>query len=67
MNYQSVKESSRKRGAFQLNPNKPLPILKRISNYEYNEADYLGKGSFAKVYKGINKHTSTNFIIKMRL
>jgi hypothetical protein len=66
MNYQSVKESTRKSGAFQINVSKPFPILKRISNYEYNEADYLGKGSFAKVYKGINKQTSINIVIQMK-
>jgi hypothetical protein len=63
MNYHSVKESTRKNIPFHISNNKPLPSIKRIANYEYNEADYIGKGSFAKVYKGINKHTSINIHI----
>lgn len=59
-------QPSRGSGIYQVQAGKPQPIIKRVSNYEYNEADFLGRGSFAKVYKGINKNTSDIQYIQMR-
>jgi len=32
---------------------------KKIKNYIYEYGDLIGKGNFAKVYKGYNLHTRT--------
>lgn len=33
---------------------KPTPGVKRIQNYIFKFNDFLGKGNFSSVYKGIN-------------
>lgn len=35
---------------------------KKIQNYVYNYSDMIGKGNFAKVYRGHNIKTSTLFV-----
>lgn len=32
---------------------------KRIKNYIYNYSDLIGRGNFARVYRGVNQKTST--------
>lgn len=34
------------------------PGVKRIQNYLFKFSDFLGKGNFSTVYKGINEKTS---------
>lgn len=33
---------------------RPNPGVKRIQNYLFKFCDFLGKGNFSSVYKGIN-------------
>jgi hypothetical protein len=42
-------------------------MIKSLKNgaYEYSESDFLGEGSFAKVYKGII--TKNNRVIAVRI
>jgi hypothetical protein len=34
------------------------PITKRIKHYVFNTKDFLGRGNFSNVYRGINEQTS---------
>jgi hypothetical protein len=36
---------------------------KRIENYVYNYADFIGNGNFSKCYKAVNTKTSKHFYI----
>jgi len=40
-------------------PSLPPETGKKIKNYIYNYNDQIGKGNFAKVYRGTNTKTST--------
>lgn len=40
---------------------RPNPGVKRIQNYLFKFCDFLGKGNFSSVYKGINEMTSISF------
>lgn len=39
---------------------RPNPGVKKIQNYLFKFCDFLGKGNFSSVYKGINEVTSIN-------
>ena len=44
----------------------PPQTGKKIKNYIYEYGDLIGKGNFAKVYKGHNLNTRTSYIIKSK-
>lgn len=41
-------------------------LMNKIDNYKYDNKDYLGKGSFGKVYKGIMIDKNKEVAIKSK-
>ena len=46
--------------------NNPSQTGKKIKNFIYQYSDIIGKGNFAKVYKGLNLNTRKSSLTKNR-